>query len=234
MRFVLSRFLAILIKICAVFSLVLVVLPLFLAIILDSFPGRNVLLAVFTIFAVEKNWSMFFRMPERVNAQPSADWSTVTVAYSYLVVMYASLIEFLTQANSPDLFFLLIAWGALAAAVGVRYWALYWLGSQWAVHVDGDIGERKLVRSGPFRWVRHPLYTGAIMECIAVSVMFGSFWGGVATVVLFIPSEIHRSRFEEKHLYRTFGKEYEEYKGVTRAFFPLPMTRRPAIDADKE
>ncbi len=78
----------------------------------------------------------------------------------------------------------------------------------------------QLVTKGPYRWIRHPLYAGALLELFLLGILAGNWfmlalWALGAFVFRFvvIPKE-------EANLTRVFGDEYKEYMGRTGALLP--------------
>jgi len=77
---------------------------------------------------------------------------------------------------------------------------------------------RVLVRSGPYRWVRHPMYLAHFV--IFLCVMLLRFAPAtLALYVVFIAGQVARARIEERKLAETFP-EYVEYRRTTGMFFP--------------
>lgn len=82
--------------------------------------------------------------------------------------------------------------------------------------------DHQLVRHGPYRWVRHPLYAVALLTLLAAGVMTANglliaLWG--AGVVAFRFIVIPR---EEANLIARFGPVYEQYRRATGALLPWP------------
>lgn len=80
--------------------------------------------------------------------------------------------------------------------------------------------QQTLVTSGPYRWVRHPIYTGGLLFCVGqfltsanVCVGMGCVGGAVLLYVTRIPKE-------EKMLLDRFGNEYRNYANRTGRFLP--------------
>ena len=80
--------------------------------------------------------------------------------------------------------------------------------------------EHELVTHGPYRWMRHPLYAGALMLLISTCLVLADYVllgyavvGILAFRLLVIPAE-------EEHLLETFGEDYECYQSRTGAMFP--------------
>jgi protein-S-isoprenylcysteine O-methyltransferase Ste14 len=79
--------------------------------------------------------------------------------------------------------------------------------------------EHKLVTSGPYRWVRHPLYTVGSSMFVAFGMMADNWFiaglGGLAFILMAI-----RTPKEEANLIEKFGDEYRDYIKQTGRFFP--------------
>ena len=80
--------------------------------------------------------------------------------------------------------------------------------------------DHELVTSGPYRWVRHPLYSSALLLIFTIGLMLGDWvlllFSLVGTVVfrfMVIPAE-------EEKLVALFGEEYEKYKNQSGALIP--------------
>ncbi len=106
---------------------------------------------------------------------------------------------------------MLIATGALLGPIwGVR--VLRRAGTT----VRPDKPSEKLVTSGPFRFSRNPLYLALTLIYAGVAIAANSGWA----LLLLIPVILIMGRFvigrEEAYLARTFGEEYERYKGAVR------------------
>jgi methyltransferase len=66
------------------------------------------------------------------------------------------------------------AWATLAAATGLRAWALRTLGDAWSVRVT-ELPRRRVVTSGPYRYLRHPNYLAVILELAALPLSGGAW-----------------------------------------------------------
>ena len=76
-----------------------------------------------------------------------------------------------------------------------------------------------LVQSGPYKFVRHPVYSGIILAATGYGLFDGSIWKiciGLGLIILFY----FKSKYEENMLCRHFP-EYESYKKKTGRFFPF-------------
>jgi protein-S-isoprenylcysteine O-methyltransferase Ste14 len=110
--------------------------------------------------------------------------------------------------------------GVLLTAAGIAFaiWARAYLGGNWSSSVTVKVGHQ-LVRSGPYRWVRHPIYSGMILAMIGTAIGRGQVRGVVAVVLLYAGFRI-KSLIEERVMLNTFGEEYEAYSRSTGAIIP--------------
>ncbi len=78
----------------------------------------------------------------------------------------------------------------------------------------------RLIRGGPYRWIRHPLYLGMVVALLGLSVAMGSLWGVAGVLAVFLPAGACRAREEEKALARRFGQEWQDYADETCFLIP--------------
>jgi len=205
-----------------------VVFPYVLLWLTDPFPRRLAFSVLFSLIALEKNLQTFLHGRTRQVYKVGHDITTITIGLTYPSVIYLALIEFYWKKGVP-FSPLVTAAGLLLLMAGIwlRYWSFHHLGKQWAVHVDVGPGEeRSLITNGPYRYIRHPIYAGAILEAVGIPLLFNSYGAFLLACMAFVPLEIHRAYYEERFLHKTFGKEYGAYRLHTWAFFPIPF-RKP-------
>lgn len=80
-----------------------------------------------------------------------------------------------------------------------------------------------LVRDGPYRFLRHPVYLGLTVVLAGLAFIRGSGPGLLGAFGLFLPSAAYRARLEERALASAFGKDWEEHS--SRTGFLLPQRR---------
>ena len=99
---------------------------------------------------------------------------------------------------------------------------IYWLFSSIGSGITPTSATRTqhiLVTSGPYRWVRHPLYTVGASLFIAFGMMADNWFMAGLGILTFILMAI-RTPKEEANLIEKFGDEYREYMKRTGRFFP--------------
>ncbi len=105
-----------------------------------------------------------------------------------------------------------------AMGLGFAIWARLYLGGNWSGAVTVKVGHQ-LVRTGPYRWVRHPIYSGMILAMLGTALERRQVRGVVAVALLYAGFKI-KSKIEEHAMASTFGAEYHEYSRTTGAIVP--------------
>jgi protein-S-isoprenylcysteine O-methyltransferase Ste14 len=105
-------------------------------------------------------------------------------------------------------------------ALGIAFaiWARFYLGQNWSSAVGVKVGH-ELIRTGPYAWVRHPIYSGLILAMIGTAMARREPRGFFSVVLLWLGFLI-KSRMEEKFMRKTFGPDYEDYSKSTGALVP--------------
>jgi protein-S-isoprenylcysteine O-methyltransferase Ste14 len=98
----------------------------------------------------------------------------------------------------------------IVAGVWLRRSALRHLGSSYSVRLEAR-GEHRLVRSGPYRWIRHPNYTALLLVALGTAVSLASAWALAATLIVWLPILGLRVAREEESLRARFGDPYAKY-----------------------
>ncbi|MHA2370704.1 MAG: methyltransferase family protein [Candidatus Hodarchaeales archaeon] len=103
------------------------------------------------------------------------------------------------------------------------FWSQYHLLRHWSHWIP-----TKVVREGPFRWIRHPVYVGLY----AVILGFGLLLSSLATFVVsacFLPFWIFQSFSEERQMLELFGDDYRGYQSTVGMVFPKIRRRKQGL-----
>jgi protein-S-isoprenylcysteine O-methyltransferase Ste14 len=108
----------------------------------------------------------------------------------------------------------------LAAGLGFAVWARVHIGRNWSGVVTLK-EDHELVRSGPYQYVRHPIYTGLLLAIFGTAVVIGQ-WRGLIAFALICVSLVLKLHREEAFMDDTFGEEYARYREAVPALIPRP------------
>ncbi len=93
------------------------------------------------------------------------------------------------------------------------------LAGNWAMQLDLK-KNHELITSGPYKFVRHPIYTGFLLMFLGTAITIGMA-GGLIGVILQIIGSFLRIKNEEALMTKTFGKKYLEYKSHAKTLIPF-------------
>jgi len=110
--------------------------------------------------------------------------------------------------------------GLIITCAGLAFtaWARAILGRNWSAVVTIK-EDHRLIRSGPYKWVRHPIYSGLLLGMLGTAIYLGQLRGLAGTAVG-LAGFWMKSRLEEAFLIEQFGPEYIEYKTEVKALIP--------------
>lgn len=99
----------------------------------------------------------------------------------------------------------------------VTIWARRHLGKNWGMPMTEKL-KPKLITTGPYQYIRHPIYTGMLLMIIGSAVDENAYW-----LIVFVVAIIYFSFcavIEEKNMHREFPKDYPLYKRQTKMLVP--------------
>lgn len=106
----------------------------------------------------------------------------------------------------------------IAAAVPFTIWTLKTIGKN-ITQTVGIRDNHELVTEGPYRWIRHPLYTFGSLIFIGFSLILSSWLTGILALIGFVMLMVRLPQ-EEANLIDHFGQAYIDYKATTGALLP--------------
>jgi protein-S-isoprenylcysteine O-methyltransferase Ste14 len=111
--------------------------------------------------------------------------------------------------------------GLLVVLLGIAFtiWARFMLGSNWSNSVTVK-ENHTLVRTGPYRVARHPIYSGILLGMLGSALQRGAI-RCFAGVLICGFSFWLKSRAEERFMVQTFGEEYVQYRHKVKALVPF-------------
>ncbi|MEU5421600.1 methyltransferase family protein [Streptomyces sp. NPDC001407] len=105
------------------------------------------------------------------------------------------------------------------AGIALRLWSIIALGRFFRATVHIQQGHR-LVSSGPYRWVRHPSYSGMLLGLLGFAVLVGNALSWLVFAVCALAAMAYRIRVEERMLLDALGEDYRAYAARTRRLIP--------------
>jgi protein-S-isoprenylcysteine O-methyltransferase Ste14 len=190
---------------------------------MDLFAGTFIIAcwAAFLVYLVIA--AMTTKRTVRRNRQRWRFWIVISVVIlmSVLVSVFPALADRLSKASAGGSVPRDLAADIVTAlGVATALWARIVLGGNWSSSAEIKEGQ-ELVERGPYRYVRHPIYSGLLLMVVGLAVWYGPIVV-LPLVVLFLVLWI-RSRQEESLLTSYFPQAYPEYKRRTKALIPFVL-----------
>lgn len=107
-----------------------------------------------------------------------------------------------------------------SAGLILRYWSLILLGKSFSRDVEVS-KDQELISHGPYKYVRHPLYTGLFLLTIAVPLFVGNLAVFLLAVILMYMVLNRRILEEESFMEEVLGTRYVEWKNERYRFLPF-------------
>jgi protein-S-isoprenylcysteine O-methyltransferase len=101
----------------------------------------------------------------------------------------------------------------------LRTWAIYTLGNYFTMHLVIQ-KEHKIIRNGPYKYLRHPSYVGAFLTYLGTTIFLHSWFSSIVAVVILSIAWLRRMHYEEKLLLEKFGEEYKSYCKTAKRAIP--------------
>ncbi len=137
----------------------------------------------------------------------------------FLPIVIVLLLNYFKFGIIDKIFIRYLGLGVLIFGFILRQWAILILG-RFFVPVVKLQKNQKVIDKGPYKYLRHPSYTGLLFELIGFSLGLSNLTGLFFVLALFLPTIIYRIRVEEKFLSQHLAG-YSEYTAKTWRLIPL-------------
>lgn len=104
------------------------------------------------------------------------------------------------------------------AGLGFAVWARVHLGANWGIPMSQRL-EPDLVTSGPYRFVRNPIYTGVLAAFAGTALAVTLYW--LIALAIIGPYFAYSAIVEERSMEEAFPGQYPAYRSRTKRFIPF-------------
>ncbi len=153
------------------------------------------------------------RSPQKLDRR--ARWGIVLEGIAYFIAS-------ISRSSAHTLSWWRVTLSALFYVAGclLSWTAVGTLGKQW--RIDAGLNEdHELVKSGPYRLIRHPIYASMLCMLLGMGFLLSPLpYLALALIIFIIGTEI-RVRVEDSLLFSRFGSQFSNYKRSVLAYVPL-------------
>jgi protein-S-isoprenylcysteine O-methyltransferase Ste14 len=198
----------------------LILLALIVALIIYSRPALGILLSGILWVVLIAYWSIPVKnAPAAKSTEPAKSRllheRLLLLAISLLFIPVPGLTHRIVQ---PTLALVVTGLTIQVASMALYYWARQHLGRFWSGAVT-ITAEHQLIRTGPYRLLRHPMYTAVLGMFVGTVVVSWQIHALVA-LALGIAVYLRKIRIEERTIREAFGADYESYSRKTWGLIP--------------
>lgn len=172
---------------------------------------------IFLLLASERIISTFKHKEKKGTIEHM--WTSILLIPSYIFGISLALFDFLSRRNSLNLGITIIGLLLILAGIALRQFSLNALQNNWSIHIKNS-PDQQLIKTGPYKWIRHPYYLSVMLELLGVSFYFNSIISLSYVLLIHFPLVLVRISLEEKNLANKFLVQYEHYHKETRIFLP--------------
>jgi protein-S-isoprenylcysteine O-methyltransferase len=185
------------------------------------FFSHNILTTIWTVFWVL--WvlpAVFGKRTIRQQANGSRIVQLVLLLAAYVLIVNSGLgWDWLNQRLVPQgRISTAVGYGLLFAGMLFAGWARLFLGGNWSSNVTLK-QDHTLVQSGPYRIVRHPIYTGLLVALLGTAIALGELRCFLGVLLAAIAWKI-KSMSEETLMVQQFGDQYARYREQVKGLVP--------------
>lgn len=178
-----------------------------------------IILLIIIIFFVQSIELFLFRNDNN-KGEIYSKWSIFAFSGSYVLLIISSIVEYLVMPKKINFTVTTIGFFMINLRFFIKYWSFKSLGEYWSPHIQIK-NDHQLIKKGPYRFLRHPVYLSRIINVIGIPLITNSYY----TLFGFLPINFFlvffRIHKEEKLLTEKFGEEYIKYKEETSVLIPL-------------
>lgn len=183
--------------------------------------SNSIIIGCWLVFIVYWSVSAFRTKAIAVKQSPaSAAAHRIPVGVGWFLMVYPRFLPPMNELLTPRTG-LMEATGLVLCVLGLltTIWARWTLAGNWSSDVTFK-QNHELIKTGPYRFVRHPIYTGLLLLCLGTAIEIGKvrFW--LALPLWFIGFWI-KLKQEEKLMLQHFPDDYPAYRKQVKALVPF-------------
>ncbi|HWC17700.1 MAG TPA: isoprenylcysteine carboxylmethyltransferase family protein [Terriglobales bacterium] len=143
-----------------------------------------------------------------------------TLLFSHSLSLGPLRLRFAPHLNWLELTGVILTYAGAATAI----WARFILADNWSGRITVKVGHQ-LIRTGPYAYVRHPIYTGILLSVTGTALLVGE-WRGLLAIPLVAMAFAMKAKREEAYMTAEFGEGYLQYQQTTGFLLPkLSLSR---------
>lgn len=174
---------------------------------------------LFSIIFIQRVLETFSKR-EKKKGEIRHKWTFTLLFIAHFIIVVGSIPEYLLLKRDVNFIVTIIGLILYLSGLVGRNWCIRTLGKYWSIHIEIR-KNHKLIRNGPYRYMRHPAYLSIIFEVCGIPLIVNAYFTFLFAVVAYLPVIFLRIYYEEQEHPKLFGQEYLAYKREVRALLPI-------------
>lgn len=162
---------------------------------------------------------------KKVSGKIYARWTFKALFFVYILLIIGSIIEYFVIKRKINLIISAIGCIMVVIRILLKHWAIKTLDKYWSAHIEIR-QSHKLIKEGPYKYLRHPAYLSGLIEFLAIPLIPNSYYMLGITFIIYTSIILVRINIEEKELIKRFGEAYIEYQKEVWALLPIRKRKR--------
>ncbi len=180
----------------------------------------NIFLIIIGLIVLQRLIESYLPNWRKIPGRKSARWTWLAFSVTYPLLIIGSISEYFLLRKEINLWISAIGIIIVVGRIWLKWWAMLTLGKYWSVQIE--IREtHKLIRNGPYRYLRHPAYLSNLLEYLGIPLIANAYFTLIGVLLVYLPLNLLRLHLEEKELLDKFGSEYENYQKEIWALVPF-------------
>lgn len=175
-----------------------------------------------TLYSIQRVRETYFSKKKRVSAGLEIKEKTTLrlMTVVHVLVVLGTTVEFFNLNRRMN--FYIVSLGIIMIFISkiTQRLSITALGSYHSYNIE-IFKDHKLIRSGIYAYMRHPIYSVTILELLGIPLIGNAYYSFYFALIFYMPLLVARVILEERALIHKFGEEYINYKKGTPALFPL-------------
>lgn len=185
---------------------------------------------VYIIFLIISNAYRIWRRTATINKKGKEGTIHIRPICKVQVILYSVLaigcvVEYFALGREINLWITVLGFILYLAGIFGREWVVKTLGQYWSVDIEIK-EDHKLIKEGPFKYLRHPNSFLLQLEMTGIALIPNSYYSLFLIWTIYLPLTLIRIYLEEKALIDKFGEEYLEYRKEVYALLPIKRVKR--------
>ncbi|MGI5880676.1 MAG: methyltransferase family protein [Syntrophomonadaceae bacterium] len=184
-------------------------------------------ITIMSFIALYLTWSiietLIYRQPQTYAVEDDDRRSFAYMQFSSVAVLLYAMLDFtglhISRINSAEPIIIYTGFLVFILSSLIRYQSIRQLGHYYNPRV-AVYQKHELIAEGIYKHLRHPFYLSAVLNTVAIALIFSSFGAVLLVLIAVIPAILYRITIEEEFMSRHFPDKYPAYMQTSKRLIP--------------